>query len=157
MAKPVVVFIELKIASKNRYVCDIIEKLYDNGLTVLIYAEDSKSISQLNDQLWTWKQETFIPHAIFNSDDSDPEPVLLTDSENNLPKTQVLVLYDPLPQEKLSAYSLIFDFAELYHSEKKQQSRERFKKLSSNAEFDLHFTQLGAILSKKTISLNATD
>ena len=146
----------MKIASKNRYACDLVEKLYDNNLSVLVYTSDSTTLSQLNNQLWTWKQESFIPHTIFDSTNSDDAPVLLTANSENLPKVQTLVLYDPLPLEKLLQFDLIFDFAELYHSDKKIQSRARFKEMRASDKFDLRFTQLGAILSKKTISLKAT-
>ena len=56
MSKPTVVFIELKIASKDRYVCDLAEKLYDNSIPVCIFVKDEKSAKNLDDMLWTWKQ-----------------------------------------------------------------------------------------------------
>ena len=47
MAKPQALFIELKIQNKFRYTCDIIEKLYQDGLSVLVYTDDKKKADTL--------------------------------------------------------------------------------------------------------------
>ncbi len=157
MTKPIVLFIELKIASKNKYICDITEKLFDNNISVSIFASDPKTIDQLNNLLWTWKQDSFIPHSIVSPENEKPEAVLLTSSSERLAQNQALILFDPLPFSILEKYKLIIDFAEIYHSEKKVESRKRFKEMRDSDIFDLHFTQLGAILAKKSISLEAAE
>lgn len=157
MHKPYVVFIELKIASKNRYTCDIAEKLYDNGISVTIFTNDTRSATQLDDLLWTWKQESFVPHSVVQQKENASDPVLITHETEKLPQTDALILYDPLPREALADYKLILDFAEIYHSEKKLESRKRYKILRDSGKFELHFTQLGTILAKKSISLNPAE
>ena len=156
MKKPIVLFIELKIASKNKYVCEITEKLFDNNISVTIYASTSNTVELLNNLLWTWKQDSFIPHAILNTNltpSDSPSQTLLTSSRENLPETEALILYDPLPLDDLNRFKMIIDFAEVYHSEKKIESRERYKEMRDLDTFDLHFTQLGTVLSKKSISI----
>ena len=153
MAKPIVLFIELKIASKNKYVCDIAEKLFQNNITVNIYAEEKDS-AHLDNLLWTWKQESFIPHIINDGQQQPNGHVIISSSTENLPATQAVILHDPLPHELLQNYRLIIDFAEIYHSDKKIASRKRFKVMRDSDNFDIHFTQLGALLSKKSIDLS---
>ena len=153
MAKPIVLFIELKIASKNKYVCDIAEKLFQNKITVNIYAEE-KNCTQLDNLLWTWKQESFIPHIISDRTQQPNGHVIISSSSENLVATQAVILLDPLPPEVLQNYSLIIDFAEIYHSDRKIASRQRFKIMRDSQNFDIHFTQLGAFLSKKSIDLS---
>jgi len=155
MKKPLVIFIELKIASKNRCICDIVEKLYENNITITIYTEDNKNANQLDDLLWTWKQDSFIPHVIAGSG-NDLNDVTILFSSESMPETQAIVLTDPLPAEKLISYDMIIDFAEIYHSDKKQASRNRYKELRDSGKFDLYFMQLGAFLAKQKISLNQT-
>lgn len=157
MQKPYIVFIELKIASKNKYVCDLAEKLYDNNVSVTVFAGETKLLTQLDDLLWTWKQESFVPHSLYQQNTAVDTPVLLTAEKDHLPETDALILYDPLPPEYLYKYKLVIDFAEVYHSDKVKQSRIRFKNLRDSGRFDLHFTQLGTILSKKSILLNPAD
>jgi DNA polymerase III subunit chi len=155
MKRPLVIFFELKNASKNRCICDIVEKLYDSNISVTIFSNDKKNAAQLDDLLWTWKQDSFIPHSIAGLTE-DSNPVTINLSGESLSKTQALILADPLPVDSFSFYDLIIDFAEVYHSDKKQESRSRYKLLRDSEKFDLHFLQLGAFLAKEKISLNKT-
>lgn len=153
MDKPVVLFVELKIAAKIKYICEIAEKLFLNNIPISIYSKND--LPQIDNQLWTWKQESFIPHRILKAGISKAvEPVLLFNDFENPPDTEAIILSDPLSFEYLQRYKLVVDFAEVYHSEKKLESRKRFKNMRDSKKFDIHFTQLGAILARKTISLN---
>lgn len=153
MKKPIVLFVELKISAKNKYICEITEKLFYNNTSVSIYSKDNAS--QINSLLWTWKQASFIPHQIIEINSSIiSEPVLIFSNSENIPDTEAIILSEPLPFQELEKYKLIVDFAEIYHSEKKRESRERYKSMRNSNKFDIHFTQLGAILAKKNISLN---
>lgn len=153
MEKPIVLFVELKNSAKNKYIYEITEKLFHNNIAVSIYSKSAAS--QIDTQLWTWKQESFIPHKIVSSDSSDSsESVLICDKSESLPNTEAIILEEPLAFDALQKYKLIIDFAEVYHSEKKNESRQRFKKMRDTNKFDIHFTQLGAILAKKNISFN---
>ena len=153
MKKTIVLFVELKIAAKNKYICEITEKLFENNISVAIFAEEAKTIGQLDNLMWTWKQESFIPHSIVVENAANTDPVLLSSSVDILPETEAILLFDPLPISALEKYKLVFDFAEVYHSDKKAASRKRFKDMRESDKFDLHFTQLGAILAKKSINL----
>jgi DNA polymerase III subunit chi len=153
MTNPIVLFIELKIASKDKYVCEITEKLFQNNMSTVIFC--SENARQLDNLLWTWKQESFIPHCISNEAGSVNGQVLICTSDESLPGAEALILHDPLPIETLKNYKLIIDFAEIYHSDKKLESRRRFKELRDSNAFDIHFTQLGALLAKKSIKLGS--
>lgn len=148
MTAPKALFIELKIASKDRYVCEIVEKLYNHKQTITVYTENKQDASKLNDLLWTWKQESFIPHAHIEDQSNSETRVLLTSDANKLPATESIILHHPLSTEKLEKYGLVIDFAEVYHSGKKKESRERYKKLRDSGKFEVDFLQLGAFLSK---------
>jgi len=150
--KPVILFVELKLAAKNKYICEIAEKLYHNKISVCIYSPEN--FTQIDHLLWTWKQESFIPHQIYSNINKNLEPVIISNSQESLASSQAIILNNPLPSEYLLKYNLIIDFAEIYRSDKKEESRQRFKKLRDTGEFDIHFSQLGAILAKKSISLN---
>ena len=105
MAKPIVLFIELKIVSKNKYVCEIAEKLFQNNISTNIFAEGESAL-QIDKVLWTWKQESFIPHQINDGNSSVNGHVLISSSPENLSPTQAIILHDPLPLEALKSYNL---------------------------------------------------
>ena len=51
------------------------EKIIPGGLNALIYA-DEKEAAYLDDFLWTWKANDFLPHAIVEEADTDTPSAL---------------------------------------------------------------------------------
>lgn len=149
MQKTKVFFIDLAISNKVRHTCEVVGKLYEQGFTITVYTSNSSSKHTLDRMLWTWEQDSFIPHTTKIHFSSMDEPVLITEEENIPVITDALIQFDPLPTEKLSAYKLIIDFAEVYDSTKKIKSRERYKKIRSSGNFELEYLKLGEFLRKQ--------
>jgi len=123
-----VVFILLTSAIKPRIVCDLAEKCYLDGKRLIIYAENADDTKRLDQLLWTWKQQSFIPHQYVEVlSELHPEPVILTNRIDQESDYSLIILFDPLPLEKLESYEMIIDFAEKYDISALSASRERFK------------------------------
>lgn len=149
MQKSKIFFIELNTEAKFKHACDIIENLYESNVSVTVFVRDGKFASLLDRQLWTWKQESFVPHIILNNYTHQPdEPVLITTNESFPAETDALFFYDPPSSAPIDRYKYVIDFAELYNPEKRRQSRERFKKLRDTGKYEIEFTKLGAFLKK---------
>jgi DNA polymerase-3 subunit chi len=123
-----VVMIILTSAIKTRIVCDLTEKCYLDGKRLIIYSEKKETCRSLDLLLWTWKQQSFIPHRYLeNLSENQPEPVILTNKIDNIGSYDSLLLYDPLPVEQLQAFNLVIDFAEKYDTPALLESRTRYK------------------------------
>jgi DNA polymerase-3 subunit chi len=151
-----VYFIDLPVNNKPRYVCDITEKFYNLDLTVTIYCKSEQSTQLLNKLLWTWKQESFVPHTICpatnEAQETLPEPVLITTSIPLKHQTDALILFDPLDDTSVfSSFTVIIDFAETYNTLKVEESRNRFRELRDNEKYDLEFIKLGLFINKKEL------
>ncbi|MCK4754438.1 MAG: DNA polymerase III subunit chi, partial [Calditrichia bacterium] len=55
-------FIVLKSAVKSRIVCDLAEKCYLNNRRIVIYTNSEEECNKFDSLLWTWKQQSFVPH-----------------------------------------------------------------------------------------------
>ena len=75
------------------------------------------------------------------------EEVFITDDQNIPVQTDALVQFDPLPLEKLAAYKLVVDFAEVYDKTRLLKSRERYRQIRDNDSFELSYLKLGEFLS----------
>ncbi|MEJ2053523.1 MAG: DNA polymerase III subunit chi [Calditrichaceae bacterium] len=73
MAETKIFFIELNVENKFRHACDIIENLYEKNISVTVFVNEEKFASLLDKQLWTWKQESFIPHINLNHVAAQPD------------------------------------------------------------------------------------
>ena len=150
MDKQKVYFIDLPVNNKPRYVCDITEKIYSSKLSCTIYCAAEQSARLLDKLLWTWKQESFVPHTICPSPsalDTLPEPILITSKLPLDHKTDALILFDP-PEDRaiFSPFKIIIDFAETYDAIKVEQSRKRYKDILDSGKYELHFLKLSEFL-----------
>lgn len=149
MDKTKVIFIDLAISNKQKYVCDIVEKLFNDGKNTAVYVKDSKDADTLDRLLWVWKQDTFIPHIIAEEIIEElEEPVVIIKNKEILPKTEALVLFDPLPIDHFDLYKIVIDFAEVYSPQKAQESRTRYKQVRDSNGYDLKFIKLGEFLKQ---------
>ncbi len=144
-----VLFLELKMAAKERLTCDIIEKLYHEGQTIALHTRQMPTAHKMNLLLWSWKQETFLPHALYEADGENSDPIIIYTDASTIPPERILVLFDPLPPEDLQGRQMIIDFAEVYHEQKKQESRQRFRALKNAGTFELTFLSTGAFMAQK--------
>ena len=123
-----IIFIVLNSAVKARIVCDLAEKCYLNNRRIVIYTSSEEECKKFDSLLWTWKQQSFVPHKNIDSlSKSQKEPIILTTSIDSPADYDTLLLVDPLPLEKVNQFTTVIDFAEKYDSNGLELSRERFK------------------------------
>lgn len=146
MATANVVFIILNSAIKSRIVCDLAEKCYLTDKRTVIFAQKEEDCKKIDALLWTWKQQSFVPHVIVPTL-SEPqfEPVVLTSQIESVLGYDTLLMLDPLPVEKLDHYQLVIDFAEKYDSQAIEQSRNRYK-LYRDQQYSIDTMQPGEFL-----------
>src|SRR5579863_6326435 len=64
-------------------VCELARKAHDAGSPTLILARDAEQAEALDDALWAFDPDAYIPHQIVGMDeDEDEAPVLIASPEN---------------------------------------------------------------------------
>ena len=56
-------------------VCRLLEKAYQRGHRVFVYCESQKNAEYLDELLWTYKDDSFIPHNLQGEGPEPPPPV----------------------------------------------------------------------------------
>jgi len=122
-------FVELKAADqKLPVVCDLVARHYERGETVAVFTPDPAEAEQLDSLLWTFRQNSFIPHVrIESAREPLVEPVIIFSGEPGDLRSDVLVIVSAqdIP-EWFSGFGVIHDFAEIYDQDRRQASRARF-------------------------------
>ena len=54
--------------------CRIAEKAWRQGHRVHLHADSPESARRLDDLLWTWRDESFVPHSVWSADAAADEP-----------------------------------------------------------------------------------
>lgn len=65
-------------ASVPDFTCRLVDKVYNLGQTIAVWLTDTSQAADLDRRLWTFRQESFIPHVVTDdAEDTLPEPVRL--------------------------------------------------------------------------------
>lgn len=75
-----------------RLVCELARKAYDGNLWTLILARDAAQAEELDELLWAFDEEAYIPHQIAGTDDEDDlTPVLIATPDVDAPARALVI------------------------------------------------------------------
>jgi DNA polymerase-3 subunit chi len=108
-----VVFYHLLRKPLEQALPELLEKSYERGWRVVVQAASEERIDALDAHLWTYRDDTFLPHGTARESELGSQPILLTTADHNPNGATVRFLIDgvPLPQDA-AAYDrlvLLFD------------------------------------------------
>lgn len=122
-------FIELKdAAGKVLQVCARATMHFERGQTVAIHTTDPAEAEEIDERLWTFRQNSFVPHV---RRDLAAEPVLesviIFSGEAAGLEADVLIMASAGPApEWAKAFTHIYDFAQVYDEALRTAARKRF-------------------------------
>ena len=141
-----IIFIVLNSAVKSRIVCDLAEKCYLDNQRLVIYTSSEEECKKIDSLLWTWKQQSFVPHICLDSlSNSEHEPIVLATNIDSSADYDTLLMVDPLPMETVKQFSTVIDFAEKYDSQGIELSRKRYK-IYKDQNLEINTLQPGEFL-----------
>ena len=63
--------------SMLRVACRLTEKAWQQGMSVFVLADDERMAERMDDALWTFRQEGFVPHERWTGTGAPGAPVLI--------------------------------------------------------------------------------
>ena len=70
----------------------LIEKLFKQGIKVLILCPDDEVTSFFDDFLWSFKEESFIPHTVLDRDSSQLETIIISKKQLSMESFKTLIV-----------------------------------------------------------------
>lgn len=126
-----VIFYRLSSHSENErclFVCKLTEKVYRLGRKILIRTESEQQSRFLDNQLWTFRQQSFIPHTLAsNVPQAQTVPVLLSETEIFSGFEDVLInLHGSMPEsvERFRRVVELVDDDETIRQQQRQKYRQ---------------------------------
>ncbi len=78
-----------------RTACRLAEKAWQKGHRVFIHTDSKETASSVDDMLWTYRQDSFVPHALYGDrlkvDAESLEPVVVGDGTTQPADIDVLI------------------------------------------------------------------
>ncbi len=91
----------------------LLEKSLERGWRVVVQAGSEERVEALDSHLWTYKEDSFLPHATWQTSDVAEQPIVLTLEQGNPNAAQVRFLVDnaalPADADSYERVVLMFD------------------------------------------------
>lgn len=111
-ASPEIWFYHLERSSLGGVLPGLLEKTRERGWKAVVRATDARLLDDLDDHLWTWRDDSFLAHGRASEPNAARQPVLLTESLENPNAAQALFIVDGAElgdTESLERCFIIFD------------------------------------------------
>lgn len=72
----------------------LLQRSLERGWRCVVQAGSRERVAALNDHLWTWRDESFLPHGVREDGTPERQPIFLTDDEANPNAAAVRFLVD---------------------------------------------------------------
>lgn len=104
-----VAFYQLRNSPLERALPKLLEKVVESGARAVLLGGSEERINALNAALWTYDQDTFLPHGGGRDGNAARQPIYLTDHHENPNDASILVLIDGQNPEQIGDYERCFD------------------------------------------------
>jgi len=108
-----ILFYHLQRQPLERVLPTLLEKSLERGWRVVVQGASDERIEALDAYLWTFRDDSFLPHGTHKQPEANEQPILLTVNDDNPNKADVRFLIDGVPvPEDASPYQrivLLFD------------------------------------------------
>ena len=108
-----ILFYHLKGQTPEQVLPTLLQKSLDRGWRVVVQASSEERVEALDAHLWTWRDDSFLPHGTWRDAEAAQQPIVLTVSDHNPNGATVRFLVDgALMPEDATAYErvvLLFD------------------------------------------------
>jgi DNA polymerase III subunit chi len=90
-------FYHLQRQTLERVLPTLIEKSLERGWRVVVQAASDERVEALDAHLWTFRDDSFLPHGTWREVEAPEQPVLLTVNDDNPNSAAVRFLVDGAP------------------------------------------------------------
>ncbi|MEG9861434.1 MAG: DNA polymerase III subunit chi [Parvularculales bacterium] len=106
-------FYQLTIKPLERALPELLERSLERGWRCVVRTGSAERVKDLDTLLWTWRDDSFLPHGSRGSSEGDQQPIWITDNEVDNPnEAQALFLVDGMRVSQVNGYercAVLFD------------------------------------------------
>jgi DNA polymerase III subunit chi len=108
-----VLFYHLQRQPLEKVLPTLLEKSLERGWRVVVQASSEERVEALDSHLWTYRDDSFLPHGTWREGDAGEQPILLTVQDHNPNRAAVRFLVDgaavPDDADSYQRLVLVFD------------------------------------------------
>ena len=122
-----ILFYHLEHQPLERVLPTLVEKARERGWRAVVQAGSEERVEALDTLLWTYREESFLPHGTRRDGSVELQPVYLTTSEENPNGASVRFMVDGAEARDLGAYARIVYLFDGRDAAALESAREQWK------------------------------
>lgn len=120
-------FYHLRSKTVEQALPEILQKALDAGRQVIVRCNNEQAVSALNDYLWVFNPDSFIPHGSAKNGFAADQPVWLTAGNDNPSSADILILTDGAGNDGAEKFALCCEMLDGRDEEAVAAARVRWK------------------------------
>lgn len=135
-------FYHLQKQTLDEVLPKLLQKAYASGHHVLVKVGTAERVEFINNALWTFSDESFLPHGSRKDGQADNQPIWLTSENDNANNASYLFLVDGAEVDVKTAekYERLFNVFDGNAQNLLEQARNLWK-IFKDAGFEVHYWQ----------------
>ncbi len=118
----------------------LLERTLERGWRAVVQSGSQERLEALDTHLWTYRDESFLPHGVASDANAADHPIVLTVNDDNPNQATVRFLVDGASGTGLEAYIRVVYLFDGRAQEALQQARDAWKSAKSTG-FDVTYWQ----------------
>lgn len=115
------------VPDKIAYVCRLVRKARSANCQIVLLANDRSQLAALDEALWTFSEQDFLPHVMADDVLAAQTPVILTDDDTkDLPHHQILINLSSNTPAHFARFERMFEIVSSDDADK-SDGRERYR------------------------------
>ncbi|MEJ2228496.1 MAG: DNA polymerase III subunit chi [Alphaproteobacteria bacterium] len=127
-----VLFYQLDHQSLDRVLPSLLEKTLERGWRAVVQAGSQERAEALDAMLWTYTDESFLPHGMARDGFPAEQPIFLTADDGNPNDATVRFMVDGADCGDLPAYTRVIYMFEGRDNDARAQAREQWKRAKAD-------------------------
>ena len=119
----------------------LLEKVRAAGHLAVVMAGSTERVRLLDDLLWTYAENSWLPHGTARDGDAARQPIWLTEGDDNPNGADVLVLVDGVVPDSLQGYDRCLDVFDGRDDSAVAAARMRWKRWKAEGHDLVYFQQ----------------
>ena len=127
----------------------LMEKVLESGARAIIRTGSTERAEALNAALWTYDQDSFVPHGTVRDGNASLQPLWITPDEENPNEADILVLTDGVESAEISNYRRCLEMFDGGDETAVADARRRWASYQGGAHDLAYWQQTGGGWEKK--------
>jgi DNA polymerase-3 subunit chi len=133
-------FYHLEQKTLDQALPEILGKALSGDHRIVVKIGDKAQLPRMNDHLWTFSPQSFLPHGTEKDGHAEEQPIWLTDKDENPNQADVLILTDGATSENIADYNLCCEMLDGRNPEAVSAARARWKSYKEQS-FEISYWQ----------------